>query len=83
MARKRNAKVFYKWFDTYYSVMEQSYKPYQKNLKRRVLTVLNLNRRMVLLKLSKAQKFYQQNLKFKAFYGLLKNLNMEREEKHI
>ena len=52
---KVKAKLFYKWFDKYYELSQKMNRTYYfKCLKRKVWTILNLNRRKTLLKLCKA-----------------------------
>jgi hypothetical protein len=73
------AKLFYKWFDSYFNAIHCQFQVYQENLKRRVLTILSLHRRRTLLKFNKAIKFNAQSLKIKYFYALLKNITLERD----
>ena len=57
------AKLFFKWYERYYTQAQKSFKLYYKVLKRKAFTLLNLNLRKAYLKNTKAKQFYLQNLK--------------------
>lgn len=56
-------------------------KLYYKGLKRKAFTLLNLNRRMTLLKLTKARKLYSQNLLYKGLHSWLNNIQQALQAK--
>ena len=57
------AKLFFIWYERYYTQAQKSFKLYYKVLKRKAFTLLNLNLRKAYLKNTKAKQFYLQNLK--------------------
>ena len=72
--RERNeqvtrAKLFYKWFERYYKEVDKSMKVYYRSLKRRAFMQMNLNRRKMLIKYSKALQLNRQQLKQRAIRG--------------
>ena len=80
--RRIRSKIFFRWFDGYFTQLEVTYLNYTKTLKRKVVRALHFERRKTHLKRSKAIMKFNQNLMFKVWLALLRNLNEIREEKH-
>lgn len=80
--RRIRSKTFFRWFDGYFTQLEGTYLNYTRALKAKVIRALHFERRKTHLKTSKAILKFGQNVMFKVWLGLLRNLNEVREEKH-
>ena len=82
--KKRVAKkVYFRWFDAYFTRLEITYKPYTGMLKRKVMKNLLLERRRNWIKAGQANTKYKTNLMYKTWFALLENLNANKEDKQI
>jgi len=79
--RRIRSKIFFRWFDGYFTQLEGTYSRYTRTLKGKVIRALNFERRKTHLKKSKAIMKFNQNLMFKVWLAFLRNLNEVREEK--
>ena len=81
IGREVKAKVYYRWFDAYFSQLEMTYLPYTRTLKRKALAGLILRRRYAYFRAGQAVNKYRHNLLCKVQLALLQNLNERKEER--
>lgn len=74
-------KVFYRWFNGYFTSLEHSYRPYTSTLKRKVLRTLLQNLRNRDIQRRRARQKFESNMYFKVWLCLLRHLNEGKEEK--
>lgn len=82
IGREVKAKVYYRWFDAYFSQLEVTYLPYTRTLKRKALTAFILRRRYAYFRAGQATNKYCHNLLCKVQLALLQNLNERKEERN-
>jgi hypothetical protein len=68
-------KIFYRWFDGYFTSLETSYYNYTRGLKKKVIRSLLFEQRKSRLKIGKALVRLSQNTMYKVWLALLRHLN--------
>jgi hypothetical protein len=76
--RSIQQKIFFRWFDGYFNMLDRTYRPYTLNLKRKVLKGFLLDRRLYRLQKETAATKVRLNYKCKVWLALLENLNQKK-----
>jgi hypothetical protein len=81
--KRISKKVYFRWFNAYFSRLEVSYRPYTDNLKKKVFRSLIHQKRHRWLNERHASRKHDNTLKFKGWFGLLSHLTSSKEDKNI